>query len=81
MIEAESTLACSLPVVQVIFHNSLPSGAVSARGVDITFLSSLELLWYESLQAAEPAKLEETLSLIYLLTIFTKAPSQDFFPK
>lgn len=56
MIEAESTLTCSLPVVQMIPHNSLPSGAVSARGADVISLFSLEMLGYESLQAAEPAR-------------------------
>lgn len=62
MIKAESTLACSLPMVQMIFNNSLPSGAVSARGFDIISPSSLEMLWYEPLQAAEPAKFGEILS-------------------
>lgn len=38
MIESESTLTCSLLVVLIIFHSSLPSEAVPARGVDITIL-------------------------------------------
>lgn len=81
MIEAESTLTCSLPVVQMIPHNSLPSGAVSARGADVISLFSLEMLGYEPLQAAEPARFGgEILSLIYLLTTITKSTFSGFFP-
>lgn len=78
MIEAESTFACPLPLVQMIFHNSLPSEAVSARGVDIASLSSL--VWYEPLQAAETARFGVLLSSIYLLTTFTKSTFSGFFP-